>query len=308
MKQLIIALFATSLLVGFTGCKEQYTTYSDAEYVMFADTMSIYMVEEKDYFSVPIASTVARDYDRTFGVEIIDQGSNAIERLQYRLLSNSVTIKAGELSADVRVKGYYENIKMTDSLGFILSLITPPQLQSNLYTKNIQTKVVMMKGCPFDIDNFTGWCMVTSSFLYQYPIIGTTTYQRLIKTEKHPSEPNKIIMRDWLYDGYDVTLNFDASNLEKPILTMDKDQVLGDEESVFGIAYGDNKLRGTHSSGKLSYFNSCQHYASLWIRVYITNLGESSGIINNGIVGDYTNAMEWVSDEEAARLQREEGF
>lgn len=308
MKQLIIALFATSLLVGFSGCKEQYTTYSDAEYVMFADTMSIYMVEDKDYFSVPIASTVACDYDRTFGVEIIDKGSNAIERYQYHLLSNSVTIKAGELSADVRVKGYYQNIKDTDSLGFILSLITPPQLESGLYTKNSRTKVVMMKSCPFSIDNFTGWCMVTSTFLYQYPLIGTTTYERLIKTEKHPTEPNKIIMRSWLFDGYDITLNFQSDNPEKPYLTMDKEQILGDEESIFGQIHGDNRLRVTHSSSQVSYFNSCQHFASLWIRVSVSKLGDSSGIAGNGNVGDFYHVMEWVSDEEAERLQREEGF
>ena len=77
MKQIITVLFATGLLAAlFTGCKEEYKTYSDREFVMFADTAATYMVlQDKEYFSVPVTSTVACDYDRTFGVEIIDKAA-----------------------------------------------------------------------------------------------------------------------------------------------------------------------------------------------------------------------------------------
>ena len=30
--------------------------------------------------------------------------------------------------------------------------------------------------------------------------------QRLIRTEKHPTEENMIILHDWLFSGYDVTI------------------------------------------------------------------------------------------------------
>ena len=95
MKRIITVLFATGLLAALaTGCKEEYKTYSDAEYVLFADTLATYAVlQDQDYFSVPVSSTVACDYDRTFGVEIIDQGSNAVEGKHYRLLSNTITIR-----------------------------------------------------------------------------------------------------------------------------------------------------------------------------------------------------------------------
>ena len=93
---------------AFSSCHERYVTYSDAEYVMFADTLKTYAVQKDvEYFSVPVVSTVVRDYDRVFGVEIIDKGNNAIENLHYRLKSNTVTIKAGENRADVLVHGYY---------------------------------------------------------------------------------------------------------------------------------------------------------------------------------------------------------
>ena len=103
MKQIITVLFATGLLAAlFTGCKEEYKTYSDREFVMFADTAATYMVlQDKEYFSVPVTSTVACDYDRTFGVEIIDKGSNAIEGMHYALRSNTITIKAGQRAANV---------------------------------------------------------------------------------------------------------------------------------------------------------------------------------------------------------------
>ena len=52
-----------------------------------------------------------------------------------------------------------------------------------------------------------------------------------------------------------------------------------------------------------SYFNSCQKYVTLWIKVHVENMGE-----NVGLVGHFYNIIEWVSDEEADRLQREEGM
>ena len=42
-----------------------YLTYSDAEYIMFADTAAFYPVQKDvDYIKVPVVSTVKRDYDR----------------------------------------------------------------------------------------------------------------------------------------------------------------------------------------------------------------------------------------------------
>ena len=119
-------------------------TYSDAEYVMFADTLAVYPVQDTvEYFSIPVVSTVITDYDRTYGVEVVDKGSNAIENLHYRLQSNTVTIKAGENRADVMVHGYYNNIEATDSLGFTLQLVMGEKYVMPLYGK--QTKAVLKK-------------------------------------------------------------------------------------------------------------------------------------------------------------------
>ncbi len=303
MKQIYSTLIAVALVAGLSSCHEQYTTYSDREYVMFADSISENIVlEGQEYFSVAVASTVARDYDRTFGVEIIDEGSNAIEGVHYRLLSNSITIPAGKLAAEVRIHGYYDNIEAADSLGFGLRLVMPEALKfDNLYNNSDQTKVVMAKVCPFSIDNFTGWCVVTSMMLYEFggP---SATYQRLVKCERS-SEPNTIVIRNFLYEGYDVKLRFNDNDPAKPLLEMDNDQILSDEASVFGQILGDDHILCGESPYHDSYYNSCLRFATLWLNVYVYDLGNPIGT-----VGQFYNILEWVSDEEAERLQREEGM
>ena len=296
-KYISIAVAAVCTIVG---CKESYVTYSDAEYVMFADTMATYPVQKDvEYFSIPVVSTVVRDYDRTFGVEIIDKGNNAIENLHYRLQSNTVTIKAGETRADVLVHGYYDNIGVTDSLGFQLQLIMNDALVMPLYGK--QTKAVLMKSCPFDINDFTGYCILTSMFLYNYS--ATREYERLIYTERHPTEENTVICRNWINDGYDVTLTFHPEDPMMPFVTMDRGQIASDEGSFFGIAHGDDKILVTNSSINDSMFYPCGGYLYLWAEMYVENMGEPVGT-----VGHFYNIMEWISDEEAERLKNEEGL
>lgn len=264
---------------------------------MFADTLATYPVQQDvEWINIPVVSTVIKDYDRTFGVEIIDKGSNAIENVHYRLESNTVTIKAGENRADVKVHGIYDNIEATDSLGFELQLVMNKNLEMPLYGKN--TKAVLMKSCPFDINNFTGYCVLTSMFLYNYSPTGA--YQKLVYTEKHPTQDNMIICRNWINEGYDVTMTFNASDPMKPFVTMDRDQVASDEGSFFGIAHGDNKILVTNSSYYDSIFYPCGSYLYIWTEMYVENMGQTVGT-----VGHFYNIMEWVSDEEAERLIRE---
>lgn len=291
-------LSLAALVLG--SCKESYVTYSDAEYIMFADSISVYPVQKDvEYFAIPVVSTVARDYDRTFGVEVIDKGNNAIENLHYRLQSNTITIKAGETRADVLVHGYYDNIGETDSLGFQLQLVMNENLEMPLYGK--QTKAVLMKSCPFDVNSFTGYCVLTSIFLYNYSITGD--YQRLIYTEKHPTEENMIICHDWINDGYDVTLTFHPEDPMKPFVTMERDQVASDEGSFFGTTHGDDKILVTNSPLYDSVFYPCGSYLYLWTEMYVENLGQPVGT-----VGHFYNIMEWISDEEAERLKMENGM
>ncbi len=300
MKQTLkyMTLILAVLLAG--ACQERYVTYDDAEYVMFADTLATYPVQQDvEWFSIPVVSTVVRDYDRTFGVEIIDKSSNAIENHHYRLQSNTITIKVGETRADVMVHGYYDNIGATDSLGFTLQLVMDDRLEMPLYGK--QAKAVLMKSCPFDINNFTGYAVLTSMFLYNYSLTGS--YQRLVYTEKHPTEENMIICRSWIRDGYDVTMTFHPEDPMKPFVTMEAGQIASDEASFFGITHGDDKILVTDSALYDSIFYPCGDYLYIWTEMYVENLGTPVGT-----VGHFYNIMEWISDEEAERLKIEEGM
>ncbi len=297
LKYMTMAFVASVLL---NSCHERYVTYSDAEYVMFADSIATYPVQKDvEYFNVPVVSTVVCDYDRTFGVEIIDKNSNAIEKYHYSLASNTITIKAGENRADVLVHGHYDNIGATDSLGFTMSLVMPEQLEMPF--AGTQTKVVLMKSCPFDINSFTGYCVLTSMFLYDYSVTGS--YQRLVYTEKHPTQKNTIICRNWMNDGYDVTMTFHPDDPMRPIVTMDAAQVMSDQGSFFGTEYGDGKILVESSEYYDSYFYPCGNYLYLYAYMYLEDMG-----IPVGMVGHYYNIMEWISYEEADRLRREEGM
>lgn len=302
MRSNIRILLFVLLSFAVTSCNEEYKTYSDKEYVMFSTDYDVYPVEQHvEYFKVPVVSTVKCAYDRTFGVEVIDKGSNAIEGRHYRLRSNTLTIKAGETRTDVEVHGEYDRLQAADSLGFKLRLVLPEELNMPVDNAHIETAVVLRKCCPFTLDGFVGDCVVTSQFLYNYAQDGV--YQRLISTERDESKPNTIIMHDWLYDGYDVTLTFVEGEPLNPLLVMDKDQVVSDEGSVFGIAYGDDHILVDESLNYPSYYYTCDGYVYLWVRIYVEDIGNTIGT-----VGEFLHIMEWVSPEEADRLRREEGM
>ena len=301
MKRLPIYILAGLLAFAAIACDEQYITYKDNAYVMFSEQEQYFLVQQdQEYFCIDVATTVAAKQDLTFGVEIIDKGSNAIEGVHYRLLSNCVTIPAGKLAGQVKVKGIYDNISATDSLGFVLRLIVPEKMQWNdLYTDGTETKVVMYKSCPFDINNFTGWCLLSSMLLQSYPG-ENVSYQRVVKADLHPTEESTIILRNCFYDGYDVNLKFHGTNPEEPLVSMEAGQVISDEASVFGQILGDNHILGTTSPYYASYFNSCQNFVVLWLQAYVEDLGEMIGT-----VGHFYNVIEWISNEEAEEFIKE---
>ena len=296
-KMMNIIAVACAMAVLAASCREHYTVYDDAEYVMFADTAKLYPVQQDvEFISVPVVSTVTRSYDRTFGVEIVDAESDAVETYHYRLESNTITIKAGENCAYVRVHGIYDHIGASESLSFTLSLVMPDALEMPLYGR--KTRVELMKSCPFDINGFTGWCVLSSTFLQSYNPYGS--YQRLVRSTLHPTEKNTIVCHDWMLSGYDIEMRFDDSDPLSPTVTVPSDQVMSDEGSFFGMVHGDDRILVKSSQLAPSYFYPCGNYLYVWTRMYVRNLNTAVGT-----VGNFYTVMEWVSDEEAERLMRE---
>lgn len=202
------------LLVLATACEQERTIYDGPDYIMFSDSLYVLPVQNsEEYFEIPVSATRASSHDRVIAVEIVDKNSNAIEGRHYELESNTLTIKAGELATNVRVRGVYENIGVSDSLGFALRLVTDKSTHWDMYC--VDVNVVVKKTCPFDIDAFTGYAVVSSTYFQSYmPLVD----KRLIKTKRDPDNPNGIILENYFYDGYDVKVEFDVENPLHPLL------------------------------------------------------------------------------------------
>ena len=299
-KILFSTIMSLGLLVGFTSCQEERTVYSGPQYIMFADTLSVLGVEDNgEYADIYISATQSVDKDLTLAVEVIEEESSAIEGVHYTIESNTVVIKAGELSTSVRIRGHYENLGVVDELPVIkLRLISPEETHWNLYDDNgLETKVMLQKVCPFDIYAFTGYAMITSTYLYNY--VGG--YNRLIKTEVDPIEENTIIMRDFYYDGYDVKLRFTTDDVLNPLIEMD-DQPLVTTGEAFGTVYGDGMLHIYQPSNYVSYYSSCEKFIYQYITLWVPGMAAGTNT-----VGTFIQAIEWISDDEA-RIYLNQGY
>lgn len=293
MRGLAIALFI-AFVAGITGCNDENLAKSTPDCVLFSDTLYVLPVaDDVEYHNIPVVATKACDYDRTVAVEIIDAGSNAIEGRHYSLESNTITIKAGELVANVRVRGYHKNINVSDSIGFKLNLIIPEELQWDMY--GTEANVLLQKACKFDINAFAGYCVLTSSYIMSYMNVD----KRLVKSEVCPEEENTIILKDYFFDGYDVKVRFKTDDILNPFIEME-DQAFGPTSDAFGTLYGDGLLRMYQPTAYTSYFSSCEKFIFQYMTLYVPGMEEEYNT-----VGTFVNAVEWISDDEAKKLMRE---
>ncbi len=295
MKNISVILCVVASVMLTVSCDEEYTTYSGPNYIMFSDTSYVFPVQNnEDYFEIPVAATNACGYDRTLAVEVDVTKSNAIEGRHYVLESNTVTIKAGERVANVRMKGFHDNIELTDSLGVALRLLTKEDTKWDLY--GTETRVSLQKACPFDINSFTGYCVLVSSYLMNFV---TNVDMRLVRSELDPENENCIIIKDYFYDGYDVRIKFDASDILAPRITMEE-QDFGPTSEAFGTLYGDGIIRMYQPSAYVSYFSSCEKFIFQYMTLYVPGMAEGTNT-----VGTFANVVEWISDDEAEKLMRE---
>lgn len=298
MKKRFVNLCIVSVLLAlFASCSTnpEYTTYSGPNYIMFADTLFELPVQENgEVFELPIVATRACDYDRTLAVEIIDSKSNATEGRHYALKSNTVTIKAGELVGNVEVLGYHDNIEVSDSIGFGLRLVTNKDSQWDLY--GTDTNVWLKKACKFDINAFTGYCFIISTFINNYV---QTTDGRLTYSIVDPENENTIIMKDYFYDGYDVRIKFLTDDVLNPLIEFEEQQ-FGPTSEAFGTLYGEEGIINMYQPTMYtSYYSSCEKFIFQYMTLYVPSMTPPT------TVGVFVNAVEWISDDEAEKLKRE---
>lgn len=265
-------------------------------YILFSDTLTVLAVQNnEEVFDIPVAATEACSYDRTVAVEVIDKKSNAIEGKHYTIESNTITIKAGERAANVRIRGNYDAIAATDSLGLTLRLLTQKADQWDLYDKSYEAKVILQKCCPFDINLFNGYAVLTSTYMQEFM---PNVDNRLIKAVIDPEEENTVIMKDFFYDGYDVKIRFTTNDILNPLIEMDE-QTFASTAEAFGTNYGDGYLHLYQPSSGVSYYSTCEQFIFQYFTLYVP------GMAGNNVVGTFASAIEWVSADEAKRLYLE---
>ena len=161
------------------------------------------------------------------------------------------------------------------------------------------TKVVMQKYCPFDINNYTGYCKVTSTYFANFM---PNTDLRLITSDVVEGEENTIALHGLFYEGYDTKIKFNLDDIQEPIIEMDE-HVCGSTGEAFSTIYGNGKLMMTQPSGYPAYYNTCEKFIFMYVTIRVDNKdGSLFGVVDNP-----ANIVEWISEAEAEKLQ-EQGY
>ena len=275
-----------------SACRANYTIDVEPDFMMFSsEEYTLGVVDNEEWFEIPVSATKVVDYDRNVGVEVLWSESSAIEGLHYVVESNTLTIPAGKLTTALRIRGIAENIAVGEELTLCLNLVLEEENVSKLYSTRSEVK--LQRCCKFDINNFVGYAKITSTWTMQY----MNSDARLVVTERGTKE-NSIVIKNMFYDGYDIEVEFDDSNLLEPRVIMPDAQVVGITGEAFGTIYGDGKLLMSEPTGYTSYFGACENFMVLYSMMYVENVGT---------VGVYVNIFEWITKDEYDRLMRE-GF
>jgi len=274
--------------LAMVGCSQEYTTYSDDSYIIFADSMTVLPVQnDEEVFDIVIAATKAEKFDRNVGVEILPNKSNAIEGRHYAITSQTVTIPAGSMTGTLKVRGIAKNIDVTDSIGVTLRLVNKVTDKWEAYgDKGQEARVMFRKACPFNLEQFTGHCTVRSSYFQDYM---PRTTMRLVSSVIDPVNKNTIILKDFFYKGFDIRLRLDTANILRPDVYMDKSQQLGTTAEAFGTIYGNGQLMAYLPSVYTSYFSSCEEFITIYPQFYVDGVGT---------VGTFTTVIKFITDEE----------
>ena len=285
-------ILAICIAVVLTACKSDYTVSVNPDIIMFsAKEYTLGVVDNEEWFEIPVSATKVVDYDRNVGVEVLWSESSAIEGLHYVVESNTLTIPAGKLTTALRIRGIAENIAVNEELTICLNLVLEEKNISKLYSTRSDVK--LQRCCKFDINNFIGYAKITSTWTMQY----MNSDACLVVTERG-TKKNSIVIKNMFYDGYDIEVEFDDSNPLEPRVIMPDAQVVGVTGEAFGTIYGDGKLLMSEPTGYTSYFGACENFMVLYSMMYVENVGT---------VGVYVNIFEWITKDEYDRLMRE-GF
>ena len=286
-----LVAFGALVLAVMASCEPERTIYDGPDYIMFsAERHDLGVMDREEWFEIPISAMRTAEYDRNVGVEVIAARSSAIYGLHYTIESNTVTIPAGELTAMLRIKGNPDAISVSDMLGVTLRLVLNDDEEWENY--NTETEIYLHKCCPLDMNAFTGYAVVTSTWAMQYMNVESVLVHTHLDTEME----NTVVVEDMFYKGYDIRITFKNENRLEPLIEMHEAQVVGSTGEAFGTIYGNGKLMMMQPADSGSYYSPCEMFLLQYVTMYVDNVGT---------VGSYANIIEWISDDEAERILRE---
>ena len=271
-------IFVALCLLTLVACDNDKLYYSGPNYVMFADSLyDMPVTEDEDLlFEIPIASTQTSDYDRNYIIDIDMKRTNAIEGYHFDILSRNVTIKAGERSAKVLLKGYYNHVNVSDSLAITLQFLGNEDHFSALY--NDWTNIRLHKCMPFDIDDYTGNMRVTCTF----PFSTSSVTKFLVTTEK--KNDSTLVVKSPFDDAHDLTLKFLTAKDNPFDTTIDMVEQIAFTDSYYG------EVAMSTIEGVDSYYLPSDRAFVLILNVFIPKVGS---------FGNYYYIFEWVTPEQA---------
>ncbi len=280
MKKILMMASAAAALVLSASCgREERALYPGGEYIMFADSTAMYYMTDDpdDSFPVEVASTVACDYDRTYAIEFLAGESNAIEGVNFTIDSYNVEIPAGEMTGTVHLKGVFDSIEASDSIGVVLRLLVP---EDKRWPGDDQTmKISFAKTCDHDLDTFVedgGNFVLYASF----PFSSYQVVRKLVKATK--IDDNRLEFEDLLDVNMPIKMRFNLGDYTNPYV-----EVLP-QTGFYTQDYGDATVETDPLYG--SYFYPCQKLIIFYLKCYSQKIGT---------FGTYFYALEWVSQEMA---------
>lgn len=282
----IISIVLFGLLFGFTSCDKESgrTYYSGKEYIMFSQTQHEYPVQVDGTFKVTVASTVACDYDRTVGVEVVNNGSSAIEGRHFELLSHNITIKAGKRVAEIEVRGIYDHITATDSLGTRLRLLVPENVKWELYPENLETTITFRKFCPFSLEDWFD-CEDSKGKYGNYIFYATFPFQQmqkiLVKAYQDKADPYRMTLTNPFRSDKDLNLRLHAGGPgENRVSVYPQEAFYTSNMGWVSVASIDNAC----------YYNSCEKFMTLMLKTDIDHMIGADG---------HFYMLEWITQKQA---------
>lgn len=272
-----LIIFALTLLT-IAACDNEKVYYTGPDYVMFADSLLDMPVTEDEelLFEVTIGATQTSDIDRNYIVDVDMKRTNAIEGYHFDILSRNVTIKAGERSGKVILKGFYHHMNVEDSLAVTLRILNSGESSSELY--NDWANVRLHKCMPFNIDDYTGNMRMTCTF----PFSTSSVTSFLVTTEK--KNDSTLIVKSPFDDSHDLTLKFHTASNNPFDTTIDMTEQIAFTDSYYG------EVAMNTIDGVDSYYLPAERAFVLILDVFIPKIGS---------FGTYYYIFEWVSPEQA---------